>query len=175
MSIKFRSSIFSLSSSSWVASSAASHYSSSSVWHSCVSATAYIRKLPSSSLSSFSGVVSKASFLSCCFSSSVSVFGSSYLLLVHLLFPKDTRTGFPNRLLLLLLRAKKELPEVLVKQLRIKGPCTNLPSDWIIFICLHNTRTTIIIKFPHKDVSILLLHFMQNLACVGFFFDTRNR
>ena len=46
----------------------------------------------------------------------------------------------------------------------IKGPRTNLPSNWIIFICLHIARSTIFIRFPDKDVSILLLHFIQNLA-----------
>ena len=46
----------------------------------------------------------------------------------------------------------------------IKGPYTNLPSNCIIFICLHVARSTIFIRFPDKDVFILLLHFIQNLA-----------
>ena len=46
----------------------------------------------------------------------------------------------------------------------IKGQCTNLPSNWIISICLHIARSTIFIRFPDKYVSILLFHFIQNLA-----------
>ena len=37
-------------------------------------------------------------------------------------------------------------------------------ANWIIFICLQITLSTIFIRFPDKDVTILLLHFIQNLA-----------
>ena len=53
---------------------------------------------------------------------------------------------------------------MLARHILIKGPCTNLPSNWIIFTCLHIARSTIFIRFPDKDVSIFLLHFIQNLA-----------
>ena len=35
--------------------------------------------------------------------------------------------------------------------LRVKGPCTDLQNQWIIFICLHIARSTIIIRFPDID------------------------